>query len=97
LKQQIEKQKKLVEKMAAKTPRKAGYYMPAEWQTHEGNWLQWPQNKLYSRYELKLEGIWLAMVDALHEHENVHLIVSDERQHSVLGRQLCSRSLRAAN
>jgi len=56
------------------------FYMPAEWEPHEGTWLQWPQNKVYHGYELKLERIWLNMVEALHEHENVHLIVSDERQ-----------------
>ena len=49
------------------------YRMPAEWETHEGAWLQWPQEKLHRGYELKLEGMWLTMVDALHTHENVHL------------------------
>ena len=44
-----------------KTPANAGYYMPAEWEEHEGTWLQWPQNKIYTRYELKLEGIWLTL------------------------------------
>ncbi len=56
------------------TTRSLGYSMPAEWEPHEGTWLQWPQNKIYSRYELKLEGPWLNMVDALNEHENVHLV-----------------------
>ena len=56
------------------------FLMPAEWEPHEGTWLQWPQDKLYWGYELKLERIWLNMVDALHNHENVHLIVSGERQ-----------------
>jgi len=56
------------------------YRMPAEWEPHEGTWLQWPQEKLYRGYELKLEGMWLAMVDVLHRHENVHIIVCDERQ-----------------
>jgi agmatine deiminase len=74
--------------MAAKTPRESGFFMPAEWEEHEGTWLQWPQNKLYSRYELKLEGIWLAMVDALHDHEKVHLIVADERQRDHVAAQL---------
>ena len=66
--------------MTGKTPRDEGYIMPAEWEPHEGTWLQWPQNKIYSRYELKLEGIWLNMVDALNDHENVHLVVADDRQ-----------------
>jgi len=54
--------------------------MPAEWEPHEGTWLQWPQDKVYKGYELKLERIWLNMVEALHEHEKVHLIVNGEKQ-----------------
>lgn len=74
--------------MEAKTPREEGYFMPAEWEPHEGTWLQWPQNKIYSRYELKLEGIWLNMVDALNDHESVHLVVADERQQEHVSQQL---------
>jgi len=70
------------------TPADAGFYMPAEWEEHEGTWLQWPQNKIYTRYELKLEGIWLTMVDALHENENVHLIVAHEQQRDHVAKQL---------
>ncbi len=65
-----------------------GFYMPAEWEPHEGTWLQWPQNKVYRGYELKLERIWLNMVEALHEHENVHLIVGNERQQDHVVNQL---------
>jgi agmatine deiminase len=54
--------------------------MPAEWELHEGTWLQWPQDKIYRGYELKLERIWINIVEALKDHENVHLIVNDERQ-----------------
>ena len=57
-----------------RTTRSPGCSMPAEWDPHEGTWLQWPQTKVYSRYELKLERTWLHMVDALNEHENVHLV-----------------------
>jgi len=64
------------------------FYMPAEWEPHEGTWLQWPQDKLYHGYELKLERIWLNMVEALHDHENVHLIVSDLRQRDHISSQL---------
>jgi agmatine deiminase len=74
--------------MAEQTPSGLGFSMPAEWDPHEGTWLQWPQNKIYARYELKLEGIWLNMVDALDEHENVHLVVADERQRDHVAQQL---------
>jgi len=74
--------------MADQTPCSLGFRMPAEWEHHEGTWLQWPQNKIYSRYELKLEGIWLNMVDALKDHEKVHLVVADERQRDHVAAQL---------
>ncbi len=64
--------------MMRNTPAEAGFYMPAEWENHAGTRLQWPQDRVYRSYELKLEGMWLAMVDALHQHENVHAIVADE-------------------
>jgi len=63
-----------------KTPLELGLHMPAEWEAHEGTWLQRPQDKLYRGYELKLEKIWFSMVEALHQHENVHLIIAEERQ-----------------
>jgi agmatine deiminase len=64
------------------------FYMPAEWEPHEGTWLQWPQDIVYRGYELKLERIWLNMVEALHDHENVHLVVSSERQQEQVANQL---------
>ncbi len=64
------------------------FYMPAEWEPHEGTWLQWPQNKIYDGYELKLERIWLNMVEALIEHEIVHLIVNNDQQRDHVYQQL---------
>jgi len=80
-----------------KTPAEAGFYMPAEWETHEGAWLQWPQAKLYRDYELKLERMWLMMVDALHTHENVHLIVADGVQRDHIADQLRYFGIGAGN
>jgi len=64
------------------------FYMPAEWEPHEGTWFQWPQDKVYQGYELKLERIWLNMVEALQDQENVHIIVSDERQRDHVAGQI---------
>jgi agmatine deiminase len=61
------------------TPTQAGFYMPAEWEVHEGTWLQWPHNNTYPDHQLRLEHIWLAMTEALHEHETVHIVASDQR------------------
>jgi len=80
-----------------KTPAEAGFRMPAEWEKHEGTWLQWPQAKLYRDYELKLERMWLMMVDALHAHENVHLIVADEVQRDRVADQRRYFGIGAAN
>jgi agmatine deiminase len=53
--------------------------MPAEWEPHEGTWLQWPHDDQWLGYQLKLEKTWLEMTAALHEHEHVHIIVPDAR------------------
>ena len=63
------------------------FYLPAEWEPHEGTWLQWPQDKLYHGYELKLERIWLNMVEALQVHENIHLIVNGHWQQEYIEHQ----------
>lgn len=65
--------------MAAKTPYKLGYYMPAEWEPHEGTWLQWPHDGPFPDEQIRLTSLWLAMTDALQEHESVHIIAEDER------------------
>lgn len=61
------------------TPAEAGFYMPAEWEKHEGTWLQWPHDGTHPGAQMRLEHIWLVMTEALHEHETVHIVVPDER------------------
>jgi len=61
--------------------------MPAEWELHEGIWLQWPHDDQWQGYQLKLEKTWLEMAAALHEHENVHIIAQDERRQEHLEQQ----------
>ncbi len=62
------------------TPAQAGFHMPAEWERHEGTWLQWPHDHTYPDHQMRLEHIWLAMTRVLHEHETVHIIVPDEQR-----------------
>jgi agmatine deiminase len=64
--------------MENKTPRDLGYFMPAEWEPHEGTWLIWPHDDTHKNTQLHLERIWLEMTLALHENELVHVIVKDE-------------------
>jgi agmatine deiminase len=59
--------------------------------------LQWPQDIVYRGYELKLEPIWLNIVDALHHHENVHLIVSSEQQQDHVASQLIYHAIGLKN
>jgi agmatine deiminase len=60
-------------------PQALGYYMPAEWEHHEGTWLQWPHEGPFPDQQIRLESLWLAMTEVLHQHEVVHIVVTDER------------------
>jgi len=62
------------------TPHELGYFLPAEWDVHEGTWLQWPHDGIYDGYQVKLERIWLDMAAALCQYETAHIIAADERQ-----------------
>ena len=64
------------------------FHMPAEWEPHEGVWLQWPHDGQWPGYQLKQEKNWLLMVEALYEYENVHIIVQDERRREHVEQQL---------
>ena len=64
------------------------FRMPSEWEEHEGTWLQWPHDDQRPKWQLRLEKTWLEMVNALQEHENVHIIVQDERRREHAEQQL---------
>jgi len=66
--------------VSAQTPSELGYFLPAEWEHHEGTWLQWPHDGIYAGYGVKLERTWLAMTAALSQHETVHILACDELQ-----------------
>ncbi len=76
------------ERIMTNIPEAAGFYMPAEWEKHEGTWLQWPQDEVEPGYQLKQEHTWLKMVKILGRYENVHIITSDERQRDHIAYQL---------
>lgn len=67
---------------------KKTYRFPAEWESHEGTWLQWPHDRHYKGNQLKVERTWLTMVNVLHRSENVHLIVQDEAHRDHVTHQL---------
>lgn len=74
--------------METKTPKRLGYHMPAEWESHEGTWLVWPHNDTHEGSQLHLEHLWLRMTIALCEYETVHIVVTDERRETHLQNQL---------
>jgi agmatine deiminase len=61
------------------TPKNQGFYMPAEWEPHEGTWLQWPHDGPFPDEQIRLESLWLMMTEALHQHETVHIVAIDDR------------------
>lgn len=64
------------------------FHMIAEWEAHEGTWLQWPHDDQWPGYQLEQEKTWLLLLEALHEHENVHIIIQDERRREHVEQQL---------
>jgi agmatine deiminase len=62
------------------SPKSQGFYMPAEWEPHEGTWLQWPHAGPFPDEEIRLESLWLMMTDALQKEEKVHIIAHNEQQ-----------------
>ena len=83
--------------METETPNSLGYHMPAEWEPHEGTWLIWPHNDTRADSQLHLEHLWLEMTLALHEHESVYIVVTDERRREHLQRQVRYYGLNESN
>src|ERR1043166_9009225 len=62
------------------TPRDRGYSMPAEWAPHRATWLSWPHNlETWPAHLERVREIWLAMIGVLSRHEQVCLLVNDQR------------------
>jgi agmatine deiminase len=56
------------------------YYMPAEWEKHKATWLQWPHEDSWEKYQMKLEGIWLQIVEILQSSEEINILVQDDKR-----------------
>src|SRR5262245_2682711 len=64
----------------SETPRSLGYSMPAEWAPHRGTWLPWPHNlETWPPQLERVRDVWVEMVSALSPHEQIYLLVNDER------------------
>jgi agmatine deiminase len=68
------------------SPAAQGYRMPAEWEPHEATWLSWPRREGISfpdAYD-EVMSVFVQMVDALHESEQVRINVIDpDHEHQV--------------
>src|SRR5215470_1620293 len=61
------------------TPRSLGFFMPAEWTRHRATWLSWPHNlETWPTQLEKVRGVWVQMIQALAQSEQVCLLVNDE-------------------
>ncbi|MEC7640890.1 MAG: agmatine deiminase family protein [Nitrospinota bacterium] len=65
-------------------PAALGYRMPAEWEPHVGTWLAWPHNLDYWPDMQAMESLYVSIIRALMEGEDVYLLVNDE----VLGKSV---------
>jgi len=64
----------------AETPRAAGFRMPAEWEQHQATWMAWPHNPEDWPGKLQtIPWVYAEIVRLLSAHEDVHLLVQDER------------------
>jgi agmatine deiminase len=62
------------------TPLSLGYSMPAEWMPHRATWLAWPHNRETWPTQLEtVREVWVRMMQALVEGEQVALLVNDEQ------------------
>src|SRR5207247_7715731 len=60
------------------TPATIGFRMPAEWESHAATWLAWPHNlDTWPGKFAPIPGVYVAMVKALHMHEQVNICVND--------------------
>ena len=57
------------------TPRKLGYFMPAEWEPHDAIWLSWPHNRNTFPHLKEVEDGYMRFIAAVSESEHVELFV----------------------
>jgi agmatine deiminase len=60
------------------TPKNLGFVMPAEWEEHSAIWLPWPHDKISFPKLKKVEDAVANIVKAIHEHEDVELLVLNQ-------------------
>ena len=62
-----------------KTARELGFRMPAEWETHEGTWIGWPQNAAdWPGKFAAIPWVYAEIVRLLSQQEQVHILLGSE-------------------
>ncbi|CAB9526431.1 Putative agmatine deiminase [Seminavis robusta] len=68
-------------KVVPRIPTSDKFRMPPEEYPHEGTWLQWPHNFGWDPDHVqRYEATWIAMTQALHTGEKVHIIVYNDAE-----------------
>lgn len=65
-------------------PAALGYRMPAEWEAHRACWLSWPHDPLTFPDLAAAESCYVEIIRALHDHETVELMVTDQAMESTV-------------
>jgi agmatine deiminase len=66
-------------RVLSETPKRLGYFMPAEWEKHDGTWLAWPHDPVtFPNRVKKVELVYLQIISALHKNDDVNLFVRDQ-------------------
>jgi agmatine deiminase len=66
-------------RMSSVRPSIQNYRMPAEWESHDAVWLQWPDSSMRGTpsYARKLQSTWLEMSAILGDHVNVRIAAAN--------------------
>ncbi len=73
----------------ADTPRALGFSMPAEWEHQDALWLAWPHDEQTFPGGLpEVEQTYLQIIAAIHDAQDVHLLVTDDAMSTRVSRQL---------
>ena len=70
------------------TPRKLGFFMPAEWEPHDAVWLSWPHNLATFPALAKVEESYVAFIAAVIPSERVELFVPSQHLHNTVKKRL---------
>jgi agmatine deiminase len=76
-------------------PKDQGFFMPAEWERHEGTWLAWPEDTVtFPKRLSKVRSQYLRIIELLTDGEDVYLAVKDRKTQEGIRKSLTERGVR---